>query len=116
MSGDRNGDRVPNAKAKRTVYYVVIGSYESLEAVKKARAEALQALSARQYGAFLGSCVGGTEAVLFERERDGAHRGHTPRFAPVRIPAAPGAPSLRGQVRPVRIVSVEEGALAGELV
>lgn len=37
VSGDRNADRVPNAKAKRTVYYVVIGSYESLEAVKKAR-------------------------------------------------------------------------------
>ena len=86
------------------------------ETVKKARAEALQALSARQYGAFLASCVGGTEAVLFERERDGVHRGHTPRFAPVRIPAAPGAPSLRGQVRPVRIVGVGDGALAGELV
>ncbi len=37
VSGNRNDERVPNAKSKRTMYYVVIGSYSSLESIKKAR-------------------------------------------------------------------------------
>ncbi len=37
VSGDRDGERVPNANAKRTVYYVVIGSYFDLDEMKKAR-------------------------------------------------------------------------------
>lgn len=37
VSANRNDERVPNANASRTVYYVVIGSYNSLDAVTKAR-------------------------------------------------------------------------------
>ena len=37
VSGDRDAERVPNANAKRTVYYVVIGSYFDLDEMKKAR-------------------------------------------------------------------------------
>ena len=37
VSANRDDERVPNANASRTVYYVVIGSYSTLEAVTKAR-------------------------------------------------------------------------------
>lgn len=37
VSANRDDERVPNANMSRTVYYVVIGSYSSLDAVTKAR-------------------------------------------------------------------------------
>ena len=37
VSGDRNDERVPNNNANRTTYYVVVNSYDSLEALKADR-------------------------------------------------------------------------------
>ena len=50
--------------------------------------------------------------VLFEEEKDGLWRGHTPNY----IPVAVRGENLHNQVREVRTEREEQGVLFGSLV
>ncbi len=57
--------------------------------------------------------LGKTMAVLFEEEKDGRWRGHTPNYLEVR---ATCEDNLHNQLRQVYIDAVEGTGLAGKLV
>jgi threonylcarbamoyladenosine tRNA methylthiotransferase MtaB len=75
--------------------------------IVKARAARLRTAAARVRDNWLQSLVGSTQQVLVERPGD---RGHAPNFAEVRFP-----PSPVGEVVSVRIETVMDGKLVGNL-
>ncbi len=86
------------------------------EAVKKTRADRLNALAQTLHQAHLLRCVGTVVPVLFEREKEpDFHRGHTPDYNMVLVPASEETDSLRGCIRNVEIHAIEDGKLAGKL-
>lgn len=78
---------------------------------KRRRAALAGRLAARMGDAYRGGCVGRTVRVLFETEADGVSAGHAENYQLVRCAAA----GLRGQLRPVLITAVSDGALVGQL-
>ncbi len=86
------------------------------EAVKKTRADRLNVLAQKLRLAHLSTCIGTVVPVLFEREKEpGFHRGHTPDYSMVLVPALPGEESFRGRIRNVEIHAIEGGQLVGKL-
>lgn len=80
-------------------------------AVKEDRARRAAGLAGRMEQAFLARQVGKTLPVLFEEERNGLWRGHTPSYLEVRVPGA----GLHNVLAPVTITAVQGGALLGVL-
>ncbi len=85
------------------------------EAVKKERADRLNALARVLHADWLSGHVGQTVEVLFERERgQGFHLGHAGDYAQVAVPAAPEDGDWRNTIRAVRITGVQGEKLVGE--
>ena len=82
--------------------------------VKRERVARLIAEGGAQARRFREGRIGGVETVLFEREEDGAARGLTDTYIPVRAGQSEGAPSLVNEISAVRITGIEDGVLAGE--
>ena len=84
------------------------------EAVKKERADRLNALAGELHAQWLTGHVGQTAEVLFERERgNGFHTGHAQDYAQVLVPAAPEDGHWRNTIRTVRITGVQGEKLVG---
>ncbi len=85
------------------------------EHVKKQRADRLSEAAEQMHTAHLQSRIGCTEEILFEREkRPDFHNGHTRSSLIVRVPKEADAPSLRGEIRSVRITGADQEGLVGE--
>lgn len=82
-----------------------------LNAVKEDRARRAAAVAAAMERAYLDQWVGKTLSVLFEDEREGVWRGHTPNYLEVRA----GGEDLHNQLYPVKIAAAHESFLQGEL-
>jgi tRNA-2-methylthio-N6-dimethylallyladenosine synthase len=82
--------------------------------VKHARLLALQALLAKQQGAFNAACAGRTMSVLFEKpgRKPGQGVGRSPYLQPVHVD---GAGSLIGEIHAVRIDAIMSNSLKGAL-
>ena len=80
-------------------------------AEKHERTAEAAALAETMKQEYRGALVGKQLAVLFEQEEKGFCIGHAPNYVPVRVSGT----ALRGQVRMVRIIALEEGGLLGEL-
>ncbi len=80
--------------------------------VKEERARRAAALATRLERAYLASWVGQALPVLFEEEKEGLWRGHTPNYVQVRAQGA----GLHNRVQQVRITGVREDCLEGELL
>ncbi|MDE5736954.1 MAG: TRAM domain-containing protein, partial [Oscillospiraceae bacterium] len=64
---------------------------------------------------YLLSCIGKKYQVLFERQKSPEfHNGHAENYITVLVPAKSGE-NLRGQVLAVRIKSIQDNKLIGEL-
>ena len=83
-----------------------------LNAEKKTRAALARAVGDRTAKAFLGSQVGKTLEVLFEREVNGMFFGHTRNYIEVAVPAS-GVEALHGKTKSVKIVSIENDYCIG---
>ena len=85
------------------------------EDVKAARSATLSSLAARMGEARLCEVVARGEplSLLFETVRAGRGTGHTPSFLPV---TAPATPSLVGEIRTVRPLSVSDGVIHAEII
>ncbi len=81
-------------------------------AVKEERAHQAAGTVERLHRAWLDSWVGETLPVLFEEERDGLWRGHTPNYIEV---SAPGA-GLQNVIRDVKITELYQNGLRGDLL
>ena len=78
-------------------------------AVKNERAHAAHEAALEMQREYLESCVGTTQAVLFETEENGYSTGHAPNYTEVRIEGE----SLRGLVKMVKIQAVSGQMLVG---
>ena len=81
------------------------------QAVKSRRAHEAKAVSEKTGQAFLEASVGQTLPVLFESSEGEGSLGHSDTYLYVRVPEQ----GLRGELRDVRILSVEDGILLGGL-
>lgn len=81
------------------------------QAVKSRRAHEAKAVSEKTGKAFLEASVGQTLPVLFESAEGEGSLGHSDTYLYVRVPEQ----GLRGELRDVRILSVKDGILHGEL-
>ncbi|MBP0973253.1 MAG: tRNA (N(6)-L-threonylcarbamoyladenosine(37)-C(2))-methylthiotransferase MtaB [Oscillospiraceae bacterium] len=87
------------------------------EAVKKERADRLNALAKELHTAWLAGHIDQTTDVLFERERGhGYHTGHAPDYAPVLVPVQAEDGDWRNTIRRIRITGVQGEKLVGKLV
>ncbi|MDE6657718.1 MAG: tRNA (N(6)-L-threonylcarbamoyladenosine(37)-C(2))-methylthiotransferase MtaB [Oscillospiraceae bacterium] len=85
------------------------------EQIKKQRADRLYALSKKLHENYLLSCIGKIYHILFERQKSPEfHNGHAENYVTVLVPAKSGE-NLRGQVRSVKIKSIQDNKLIGEL-
>jgi len=82
-------------------------------AEKERRAKMMNELVARDREHFLWSQIGSTEDVLFERLRNGYLEGYTKNYTPVRVKS--DEDSLCGEIRCVRLVSLDHEHCIGEL-
>ncbi len=81
-------------------------------AVKARRANVAAAVAAEMEDAYLNRFVGRTVPVLFEEEREGLWRGHTPNY----IPVAVEGDGLHNRVADVCLTRMENAVAYGELV
>lgn len=82
-------------------------------AVKEERARRAAQVCQELESAFLTSCVGTIQQVLFEEESGGVWSGHSGNYAQVRVRTDR---TLKNRLCNVRILRVEAGGLTGELV
>ena len=82
------------------------------QSVKEARAHRAAALAGEMEGRYLQSHVGQVIPVLFEEEKDGLWRGHTPNYLEVRSQGE----NLHNALRSVQIESVSGNLLVGKVV
>ena len=80
-------------------------------AVKNRRAHEAKAVSEETRAAFLRDSVGQSLPVLFETGGANSSLGHSDTYQHVRVPE----PGLRGQIRRVRILGLEDDILTGEI-
>jgi len=80
-------------------------------AVKEERARRAAAAAGALERAFLAQQVGKVLPVLFEEEKNGLWRGHTPNYLEVQAPGA----ELHNVISPVKITGVQGSALLGAL-
>ena len=81
-------------------------------AVKEERAHRAAELAGQMEQDYLAQFLGQTLPVLFEEEKDGLWRGHTPNYIPVAVPGE----NLHNQVREVRLEGVQNGIVTGRPV
>ena len=81
-------------------------------AVKEERAHRAAQIAGQMERDYLAQFMDQTVPVLFEEEKDGLWRGHTPNY----IPVAVRGEGLHNQVRNVRMQREEQGILFGSLV
>lgn len=81
-------------------------------AVKEARAHAAGEVAARLSARYRSALIGTVQPVLFEERADGLYAGHAPNYVKV---YAPGE-GLHNCLRPVRIVSLHDDGVRGEIV
>lgn len=62
---------------------------------------------------FLQTQINRVQSVLFETQQDGIYTGYTPNYTRV---FAPSSRDICGEILPVRLLSVKDGACIGELV
>lgn len=85
------------------------------ENIKKSRADRLCALAKKLHENYLLSCIGQVHQVLFERQKSlEFHNGHAENYITVLVAAKSGE-NLRGQVHAVKIKSMQDNKLIGEL-
>ena len=82
---------------------------QNTSAVKSARAREAQKIAARMRRDYMLSCLGTELEVLFESESEGGFIGHSDNYLSV---FAAGE-NLRGQMKTLRIVSLEDDVLQG---
>ena len=82
-------------------------------AVKKERTHRATAVAAEMEQAYLSRQLGKTVPVLFEEEKDGLWRGHTPNYIEVR---AQSEDDLHNQLRQVTLDAIDGTRLLGKLV
>ena len=80
-------------------------------ALKAHRAHELQQAADEMRRAYMAQSIGQTLPVLFETEEEGFCLGHSDSYLPVKAPGT----GLRGQLLPVRVEALEDGALKGVL-
>ena len=80
-------------------------------ALKARRAHELQQAADEMRRAYMAQSIGQTLPVLFETEEEGFCLGHSDSYLPVKAPGT----GLRGQLLPVRVEALEDGALKGVL-
>lgn len=83
--------------------------------VKRERVARLIAEGTEQARRFRSRRVGQIETVLFERASEGAARGLTDTYIPVRVECPSGAAGLVNEIVPVRIAGIGDDALLGEV-
>ena len=83
--------------------------------VKRERVARLIAEGAEQTRRFREQRIGQVETVLFERLAEGAARGLTDTYIPVRARCRPGDADPVNEIAPVRITGIDEGVLIGEV-
>ncbi|MBD5143622.1 MAG: tRNA (N(6)-L-threonylcarbamoyladenosine(37)-C(2))-methylthiotransferase MtaB [Oscillospiraceae bacterium] len=85
------------------------------ENIKKSRADRLCVLAKKLHENYLLSCIGKKYQVLFERQKSSEfHNGHAENYITVLVPAKSDE-NLRGQVLAVKIKSIQDNKLIGEL-
>ena len=84
------------------------------KAEKERRAAAARRVAAETREAYLGSQLGKTLPVLFEREKDGQIQGHADNYCLVRAPGA--RDKARGTIKNVKISAVNGQILMGNIV
>lgn len=82
-------------------------------AVKEERAHRAAQVAGAMEESYLDSWLGQPVSVLFEEERDGMWRGHTPHYTQVAVPAV--GQELHNELRQVRLLRREGGILLGRL-
>ena len=80
---------------------------------KEARAHRAAAVAGEMEQAYLGRQLGKTVPVLFEEEKDGLWRGHTPNYLEV---CAESGENLHNQLRQVALTEISGTRLIGKLV
>ncbi len=81
--------------------------------VKSARVAQAAEIAKQMELSDLDGSVGEAEAVLFEEEKDGLWRGHTPRYTAVTVESHE---NLHNCVREIKIIGHDSGILQGELL
>jgi len=81
-------------------------------ALKEERAHRAADVAGRMEQDYLAQFMGTTLPVLFEEEKDGLWRGHTPNYIPVAVKSE----CLHNQVREVLLEREERGTLFGTLI
>ena len=80
---------------------------DAAPALKRERVGRLIERGRAQAARYREGLIGGTAAVLFEREADGAARGLTDTYVPVTAPRPPGSPALANRIAAVRLTGLE---------
>ena len=80
-------------------------------AVKEERAHRAAEIAAQMEQDYVSQFLGTSLPVLFEEEKDGLWRGHTPNYLPVAVKGA----DLHNQVRPTLLTEVRQDTLFGTL-
>ena len=80
---------------------------------KEARAHRAAAVAGEMEQAYLGRQLGKTVPVLFEEEKNGLWRGHTPNYLEV---CAESGENLHNQLRQVALTEISGTRLIGKLV
>ena len=80
---------------------------------KEARAHRAAAVAGEMEQAYLSRQLGKTVPVLFEEEKDGLWRGHTPNYLEV---CAESGENLHNQLRQVALTEISGTRLIGKLV
>ena len=80
-------------------------------AVKEERTRRAVAVARTMHRAYLEGCVGQTDPVLYEQEKDGLYTGHAPNYCEVCVRAE----DLHNKIIDTKIVCIDSDVLIGEL-
>lgn len=83
------------------------------QSVKDARSREMIARTDAVHERFLQTQLNRVQSVLFETQQDGIYTGYTPNYTRV---FAPYSRDICGEILPVRLTAVKDGACAGEIV
>lgn len=83
------------------------------QSVKDVRSREMIARTDALHEAFLRTQLNRVQSVLFETQQDGLYTGYTPNYTRV---FAPCSRDICGEILPVRLLSVKDGACVGEIV
>lgn len=102
----------PYSRRRGTPAAAMPGQLSNAEKAERAHRGA--AIAQAMETSWLTGWIGQTVPVLFEEEKDGFWRGHTPQYIEVRV-RGEGLPDLHNQLRPVTITAAGEGLAYGTI-